>query len=125
MSPSAPRYRSAVGASGASGLDVLIVLRVTLNWDRYYESSGVGGVIFAVVLTLLPFAIAAWLTSTCTAWNGSVAGRCRKPQRGFRRCHLAGHARSSQLLTAPEAAAALALVAGVLNVVLLLGTALH
>ncbi|MGW9114507.1 hypothetical protein [Microbacterium sp. NPDC055683] len=100
------------------------MILVALSWDRYYASTGWIGVAIVLLLVVLPFAIAYWLTSTCTAWNGTVEGRCKKPRHGVRRCEIPEHGRAAQLVTFPEVMAALSLVVGVANVVILLGAAM-
>lgn len=113
-----PRYRSSVAASGLTGADLLAIIVIALTWDRYYEATGWIGVVIVLLLVLLPFAAAYWLTSTCTAWNGTVDGRCKKRRRGLRRCELAGHGRAAQPITLPEAVAVVCAIAGVVNVVI-------
>lgn len=120
----APRYGGSAAASGLGGFDLLAIIGIAAIWDRYHELTGWVGVVFIVILLLLPFAIAYWLTSTCTAWNGTVDGRCKKHRPGIRRCELTGHGRALQLVTLPEAAAALSLIVGVANVAIVLGAAL-
>lgn len=117
------RFRSAAVSSGISGADLLVVIIVAIAWDRFYKDTGIGGVVFAVLAVLLPFAIAAWLTSACTAWNGSLEGRCEKRRLGWQRCELRAHRRTSQLVTVPEAAAVLSIVVGIVNAVFLIGLA--
>lgn len=119
----APRYKGAGYAAGASGADLLVVIVLALVWDRYYEETGWLGVIGAVLLVLVPFAIAASITWTCTAWNGTVEGRCKKRRPPFVRCEVTEHRRPAQLVTFPEVVAVLSIAIGIANAVILLGAA--
>lgn len=119
-----PRYRRAVASSGVSGLDLLIVIVIAVSWDRFYEETGIAGVIFTALAVLLPFVIAAWLTSTCTAWNESNDGRCQRRRIGWRRCELQRHGRASQFVTFPEVAAVLSILVGIANAIILINSAL-
>lgn len=116
--PAAPqgpsRFGTSAGAGGVSLVDLLALLVVTKSWDRFYETGGVWAVILACLLLLLPFAVAAWLAYRCTAWNGTIQGRCAKARPGpFRRCDLSTHSHTAQLVTAPEVAAAASFVLGI------------
>lgn len=118
--PAAPtgpsRFGSSAGAGGVSLVDVLALLVVTKAWDRFYETGGPWAVAVACLLLFLPFAVAVWLSYRCTAWNGSIEGRCAKPRPGpFRRCDLSTHSHTAQLVTAPEVVAAASFLVGILG----------
>lgn len=115
------RYRRAAASSGVSTGDLLIVILVTAATDHYYEATGWFGVLLAVLAVAVPFALAGWLTWTCTAWNGSKEGRCEKPRHWWRRCEILSHGRAQQLVTAPETAAMFSLLIGFTNAAIVLG----
>lgn len=119
--PTVRRYRRPAAATGASMLDLFLLAVVVASWDRYYGWLGGWGVAIAVALVLAPFVVAFWLSSTCTAWNGTVATRCAHP-RGqlLQRCHEPEHSHATQILTAPEIGALLSLLAGIAGLALLL-----
>lgn len=120
--PAGPRrYRRVAASSCVSTSDLLIVILVAAATDRYYEDTGWFGVLLAVLAVVVPFALAGWLTWTCTAWNGSKEGRCEKPRRWWRRCELLNHARAQQFVTAPEVAAIFSLIVGFVNAAIVLG----
>lgn len=99
----------------------MVVILVATFWDRFYEDTGLTGVILAVVAVMLPLGLAAWLTSTCTAWTISTGTRCQNRRLGWRRCEESTHGRIEQPITTPEAAALLSIVVSITNAVLLLG----
>lgn len=109
------RYRTSAASAGVSLGDLLIVIVVAAATDRCYEDTGWWGVMLAVLAVVLPFALATWLTWTCTAWNGTVEGRCGNPRHGWRRCEKPGHGRTKQFVTAPELAAVVSVLVGVVN----------
>ncbi|WP_141990109.1 hypothetical protein [Rhodoglobus vestalii] len=96
------------------------MILVARSWDRFYEDTGLVGVILAVLAVLVPFALAVWLTSTCTAWNGSKEGRCQKRRPGWHRCEEPTHGRTRQFITLPEVAAVLSILISVANAVILI-----
>lgn len=111
------RYtRTAVG-DGLSLADLLALAILARSWEKFHAATGMWGVAIVAVLVVLPFAVAVWLSRHCTAWNGTVEGRCGKvrPQ-PFRRCEVPTHRRPAQLVTAHEVGACVALVSGVLGV---------
>lgn len=95
-------------------MDLLAVVVAAKAWDRVHEMGGVWAVVLVCVLLLVPFAVATWLVARCTAWNGTVEGRCGKVRpRPFQRCELETHNRAAQLVTAPEVAAAVSFLVGI------------
>ena len=97
-------------------VDLLAVLVATKAWDRIHETGGVWAVLLVCVLLLVPFAVAAWLAARCSAWNGTVEGRCAKVRpRPFQRCELGTHSHAAQLVTAPEVVAVVSFLVGILG----------
>ena len=97
-------------------VDLLAVLVATKAWDRIHETGGVWAVLLVCVLLLVPFAVAAWLAARCSAWNGTVEGRCAKVRpRPFPRGALGTHSQAAQLVTAPEVVAVVSFLVGILG----------
>ena len=69
------RYRQTAVANGITFVDLLVLLLVSQSWERFYPAISWWGVALVVILVVLPFAFAGWLTRTCAAWN-SVARGC-------------------------------------------------
>lgn len=97
----------------------MLVLLVASAWERLSTEFGAFASVFALFLAVVPFFLALWLTSTCTAWNGTKAGRCKNRRYGVNRCKQPGHGRLTQLITLPEIVALLLLVLSVVNVVII------
>ena len=84
--------------------------------SRIRRNSGPRITRLVCVLLLVPFAVAAWLAARCSAWNGTVEGRCAKVRpRPFQRCELGTHSHAAQLVTAPEVVAVVSFLVGILG----------
>lgn len=116
------RYTRAAAAQGMSLADVLALLLIGRIWERYYAAIGWWGVALVVLLVVMPFALAAWLSYHCTAWNTTREGRCDRPRpQPFRRCEEREHSHSKQWVTAHEVGCVTAALMGCLGIVFLLG----
>lgn len=115
------RYTRASVGGGASVADALVLILITADSDKFTNATGAWGLVLIAVLVLVPFAVAAWLSRHCTAWNGTVEGRCAKvrPQ-PLRRCEASPHDHGAQLLTLHEVGALVSFLLGLLGIVLLL-----
>lgn len=117
VSSGSSRFGSPSGAGGLSLADLFALVLVAKSWDRVHEVGGTWAVVLVCLLLLAPFGLAAWLASRCTAWNGSIEGRCAKVRpRPFQRCELPTHSHIAQPVTAHEVAAVLCFLVGVAGV---------
>lgn len=92
---------------------VLLVPRPHGSWTLW---------MITVVLVVAPFGIGWELLSKCRAWINDGTRRCEQPRKGFlHRC--ADH--RSQALTSYDAAGALSLLIGCVNVLVLFSVVLH
>ncbi len=108
------RLGSSAGSGGFSLVDLLAIVVANKAWDRLHEAMGVWAVALVCLLLAAPFVLAAWLAARCTAWNGTVEGRCAKRRpRPFQRCEVDTHSHAAQPITAPEVAAVVCFLAGV------------
>ena len=111
------RYRQTAVANGITFVDLLVLLLVSKSWERFYSAIGWWGVALVVILVVLPFAVAGWLTRTCTAWNSVARGRCQRVRpKLLKRCEEPAHSHAHQFITLPEFGAAMCLLMGAAGV---------
>lgn len=120
------RYTRASVGGGVSTAAVLALILISTDADKFTNATGVWGQVLIAVLLLVPFAVGFWLSRHCTAWNGTVEGRCAKvrPQL-LRRCEASSHDHGAQPLTLHEAGALVSFFLGLLGIVMLLVFLLH
>lgn len=120
------RYTRASVGGGLSTADVLLLILITTDSDKFTNATGAWGTALIAVLVLLPFAVAVWLSRHCTAWNSTIEGRCAKvrPQ-PLRRCEVSSHDHGAQPVTLHEVGALASFLLGLLGIVTLLVGLLH
>lgn len=77
-----------LGAGAGVGTSVIAAGYLTYIAHHWTTFAGIADYkeLTTLGVAALPFFVAALLTATCTAWNGTVPGRCRRPTPPLRHC---------------------------------------